>query len=410
MDGERMSGFHLASTENHGFAGAAGRDDAQRQPDRRIVNSWNEWDPLEEVVVGTATGACYDPSEPGYAPRVRDGIGAFPRGPRLASTVEQANAELDGLVKLLESRDVTVRRPSPFDFAAPARTPTFATDTHLGATCPRDVMITIGSEVIEAPMSRRARYFEYLAYRPLMAHYFEADPKMTWVAGPKPTMSDTMYRPEFWTLSADERDAAMHRLEFCVTADDVLFDAADLTRMGRDVFVQESMTTNRAGVSWLRRHLGQRGLRTHRVRFLLDRFPSHIDCTFVPLRPGLVLTNPDRPLHPSDRAPFTANDWRFVDAPEPVRSDAEMPRHCQSSRWLSMNVLSLSPTVIVCEEREYPLHERLHALGFEVLTVPFSGVYELGGSLHCATWDVRRRGNREDYFPQPCADRYERGS
>jgi glycine amidinotransferase len=34
-----------------------------------------------------------------------------------------------------------------------------------------------------------------------------------------------------------------------------------------------------------------------------------------------------------------------------------------------------------------------------VLTVPFRHVYEFGGSLHCATWDLHRAGTREDYFP-----------
>jgi glycine amidinotransferase len=259
-------------------------------------------------------------------------------------------------------------------------------------------MITVGPDVIEAPMSRRARFFEYLAYRPLVAAYFASDPRMTWVAAPKPTMADAMYRDEFWELTLEQRYAAMHGFEYCITQDEVVFDAADITRLGRDIFVQESMTTNRAGIDWLRRHLSMRGVRVHRLRFPLDRNPSHIDCTFVPLRPGLALTNPDRPVHERDGGLFELNGWQFVNAPEPMCRDADLPRFCQSSRWLAMNVLSLSPTTIVCEEGEHRLHECLTSLGFEVLVVPFTGVYEFGGSLHCATWDIRRYGECEDYF------------
>ncbi|MGD9528526.1 MAG: glycine amidinotransferase, partial [Pseudonocardia sp.] len=207
-----------------------------------------------------------------------------------------------------------------------------------------------------------------------------------------------MYRSGFFELSLDERHARMHDFEFCVTQDEVVFDAADITRMGRDVFVQESMTTNRAGIEWLRRELTPRGLRVHAVHFPLDFFPSHIDCTFVPLRPGLVLTNPDRPIRVAERAFFARNGWRFVDAPDPAYTDDEMPRHCQSSRWLSMNLLSVTPELVVCEERETRLHALLRGLGFEVVTVPFRHVYEFGGSLHCATWDVRRRGGCGEFF------------
>ncbi|MEV5518357.1 hypothetical protein AB0L50_36615 [Streptomyces flaveolus] len=34
-----------------------------------------------------------------------------------------------------------------------------------------------------------------------------------------------------------------------------------------------------------------------------------------------------------------------------------------------------------------------------MFTVPVRHVFGCGGSLHCATWDVRRTGTPEDYFP-----------
>jgi glycine amidinotransferase len=88
-----------------------------------------------------------------------------------------------------------------------------------------------------------------------------------------------------------------------------------------------------------------------------------------------------------------------VDAPEPVLTNDDMPLYCQSSKWLSMNVLSISPEKVICEEQEKPLQDLLDSFGFEVFTVPFRDVFEYGGSLHCATWDIRRDGTREDYFP-----------
>ena len=61
-----------------------------------------------------------------------------------------------------------------------------------------------------------------------------------------------------------------------------------MMRCGKDIFVQLSMTCNDAGIEWLRRELEPHGLRVHRVRFPYDLAPSHLDCTFVPLRPEVL--------------------------------------------------------------------------------------------------------------------------
>lgn len=365
-----------------------------------VVNAWNEWDPLREVVVGSAAGACYEPVEPGNRPRVRGSDRPFPTGPKPRERIARAEEELDGLAALLESRGIVVRRPAEHDFSRPVSTPRFEVANQYCAVCPRDVMATVGNGIIEATMSRRARFFEYEPYRPLVYGYWESDPRVEWTVAPKPTMGPEMYREEFWEWPLEERYRRMHESEFCVTQDQVVFDAADMSRLGRDIIVQESMTTNRPGIRWLKRHLEPRGFRVHPVHFPLDHFPSHIDCTFVPLAPGLVLTNPERPIRDGERRMFTENGWKLVEAPQPVLTDEQMPEYCQSSIWLSMNVLSLSPTTVVCEERERPLQELLSGMGMEVLTVPFRNVFEYGGSLHCATWDIRRDGGPEDYFPE----------
>ncbi len=373
-----------------------------------IVNAWNEWDELEEMVVGIADDANFEPTEPGNRPALRDKKIAenfpFPRGPKKQAVTDKANEELNGLAALLESHGVTVRRPEKHNFGAAVKTPLFEVENQYCAVCPRDVMITFGNEILEATMSRRGRFFEYLPYRKLVYEYWQNDPSMIWNAAPKPTMQDAMYREEFWTWPLEERYARMHDFEFCITQDEVIFDAADCTRLGRDVFVQESMTTNRAGIRWLKKHLEPRGFRVHDIHFPLDLFPSHIDCTFVPLAPGIVLTNPERPIREGEGKLFFDNDWQFVDAPQPTSTNDEMPMFCQSSKWLAMNVLSISPHKVICEAQETPLQELLHKLGFDVYPIPFRNVFEFGGSLHCATWDIRRKGTCEDYFP---ALRYE---
>ena len=46
-----------------------------------------------------------------------------------------------------------------------------------GCMPPRDVLLTVGKEILSAPMSFRCRYWEYLAYHPLMQRYFDEDPE-----------------------------------------------------------------------------------------------------------------------------------------------------------------------------------------------------------------------------------------
>lgn len=56
---------------------------------------------------------------------------------------------------------------------------------------PRDILMVVGNEIIEAPMAWRARFFEYRAYRPLIKEYFRNGAK--WTTAPKPTMADELY-------------------------------------------------------------------------------------------------------------------------------------------------------------------------------------------------------------------------
>jgi len=59
------------------------------------------------------------------------------------------------------------------------------------AAMPRDILITVGDEIIEAPMAWRSRYFEWTAYRSIMKEYIQAGGK--WTLAPKPEMKDDLY-------------------------------------------------------------------------------------------------------------------------------------------------------------------------------------------------------------------------
>lgn len=137
------------------------------------VSSHNEWDPLEEVIVGRIDNMAHAPMEQAVkcisdasdrAARAADRCHPMPAS---AAALE----ELQGFVDLLKGEGVVVRRPEECDYTQPVHTPTFSTPSALGAACPRDSLLVVGDTVIEAPMSWRCRHFETLAFKPLLTEW-----------------------------------------------------------------------------------------------------------------------------------------------------------------------------------------------------------------------------------------------
>ena len=79
---------------------------------------------------------------------------------------------------MLTKREIKVDRPDPIDFSKKTSTPDWEAETMFGCMPPRDVLLTVGSEILEATMSYRCRWFEYLCYRPLLKRYYDDDPNM----------------------------------------------------------------------------------------------------------------------------------------------------------------------------------------------------------------------------------------
>ncbi len=353
------------------------------------VNSHTEWDLLEEVIVGRADHACvpeWHVAIEATMPKKHHTFFKTHGGrPFPAELLAAAARELDGLCARLTSEGVTVRRPDPVDWSVPFSTPAFGPTPGLYGAMPRDVLLVVADEIIEAPMAWRCRYFESRAYRRLVKEYFHAGAR--WTAAPKPELGDATFRDD---LTGGEFDVYADRS--ATTEAEPVFDAADFCRVGRDIFCQVSQVTNRFGIAWLARHLGP-GYRVHVLPFD-DPNAMHIDASFVPLAPGRLLINPARVT--AETLPAMFRSWEILVAPEPTVPDSH-PFYF-TSKWLSVNVLSLDEKRVVVEAAEQPMIDLLKHHGFEPIPVPFRNFGSLGGAFHCATADVRRRGTLESFF------------
>src|SRR5689334_19147428 len=122
-----------------------------------VVCSYNEWDTLEEVIVGRVEGASVPawhvtleatmPAGQWDFYRERGG-GRFPQ-----EQIDAAARQLEEFVHILEAEGVIVTRPEPLDYCRRYATPEWESPCGLYAAMPRDVLLVVGDELIEAPMA-----------------------------------------------------------------------------------------------------------------------------------------------------------------------------------------------------------------------------------------------------------------
>jgi glycine amidinotransferase len=365
------------------------------------INSWNEWDPLKRIIVGRVDGRMIQAPEPAWSyewPEYGYPKGVY--GPFPEEMEEKAKEQMQNFVDLLRSEGVTVDRPEPMDFSQTVETPDWTQDSMVSCMPPRDLLLPVGNEILEATMSKRSRWFEFICYRPILEKYFKEDPDFRWEAAPKPRLTDQSYKDDYWKekmkMSEEEQiEKLTKNKDFVITEKEPLFDAADVTRLGKDLFVQRSMTTNGAGIKWLDQHFPD--LRVHEILFR-DTHPRHMDATFIPVKPKLALINKDRPpLTDEFTELLERNGWDLIESAdwyhdEPVKLN-------KSGLALSLNTLMLDPDTVMVLEKEKEQIKQFRDLGLDVIPVPFWDAAPFGGALHCATADVHREGEREDYFP-----------
>ncbi|GLZ00513.1 amidinotransferase [Actinoplanes sp. NBRC 103695] len=366
----------------------SGADTVAAEPEDTIgspVRSYNEWDPLEEVIVGAVDGAHFPPYDAVTAaplsPAQRAVFKERAGRPFPADEVAAARDELDQLVDILKNQGARVRRPEPRDHGRSYGAPGWSS-TGLYDAMPRDLLLVVGDRIIEAPMAWRSRYFASSAYRSLLKEYFHGGAR--WSAGPRPELADDLY-VEGWT---DQPDGEPFRS--VITEFEPTFDAADFMRCGRDIFVQRSHVTNMMGIEWVRREIGDE-YQVHVVE-LADDHPMHIDASLMPLAPGKLLIHPDRVVE----VPAQFKNWEVRRAPEPVIPDGH-PLY-MTSKWINMNILMVDETHMVVEAQDIPMRRLAESWGITPIPCPFRNFNSFGGSFHCATTDVRRRGELRSYI------------
>ncbi|MER7229946.1 glycine amidinotransferase [Streptomyces olivaceus] len=381
-----------------------------------LLNSFDEWSRLREVVVGSAENyvsherelsfdlffhdnlAQDNPSRSEwYYPRLsaRSESADRRRLPVARRYVDELNEDLEGLADTLRDLGVTVHRPR----ALPAETAEVTTPAWSASVVPplniRDNTLVLGDEIIETPPMIRSRYFETQLLKPLFQEYFRSGCR--WTVMPRPLMTDASFDLSYVrtaTAGGPTEPVEEPRPSPYDVGLEMMFDAAQCLRLGRDIVANVSTENHELGVAWLERHLEGR-FRVHRVHRLSD---SHIDSMVLALRPGLLLVRSEAVV---EALPPALRRWDRIVAPTPTENN--FPRYDDdalilTSPFIDLNVLSVDPETVLVNEASPELVRTLEDAKFTVVPVRHRHRRLFGGGFHCFTLDTVRDGGPEDYL------------
>ena len=303
-----------------------------------MINSYNEWDKLEQCVVGSATDANWPVNDPVFAKEGEKTTWKetpVPRGPVPQRIIDEANEDLNALATTLTSLGVEVLRPDTMNF-----------QTHDGMYnyCPRDRLLVYGETVVNPAMMYPCRDMEFQCYYNII-------------------------------------DKAKHYL-YMPRHEGMILDAANILRLNDKMLYLESASGNRKAYDWL-----------------CDQFPDveielcnfyagvHIDSTIVTLREGLVLLNGSRVN--SHNCPKVFEKWEKIYIDDVIAQD--FYQYPYASKWIAMNMLVVDPSTVIVDAAQHSLIELLTRKGFTVIPRTLRHSRTLGGGFHCVTLDTRRK-------------------
>lgn len=325
------------------------------------IGSYNEWDPLKTVVVGTAASANFPVTDKLFQLQMSQAGWTEtppPAGPVAQKIIDETNVDLEILCDTLDDMGIWVERPRALDFQL--------LDGQY-AYCPRDNLLVVGDTVIEAPMSTKARQLEMLSYNEIRRWAILGGAK--WIAAPAPI------------LKYDEN--VLENDKFCLNNREPIFDAANICRFGRNLLYLQSSTGNKRGAEWLQNILPQ-----HEVHVTDVYKSAHIDSTIVPIDENHVVLNASRVTE--DSLPWFIKEMKKIWITENMINPQGFIGYPYASKWIAINMLALGDKRVICDANQPKIHELLKEHGFHVIPLELRHARTLGGGFHCVTLDLLR--------------------
>ena len=304
-----------------------------------MISSFNEWDNLKLVVVGSATHANWPTDDPVFAQekqKTRWKETPVPSGPVAQHVIDESNEDLDTLARTLQQLGTQVIRPDPFDFQAAGGMYNY---------CPRDRLLIYGNTIVDPAMMYPCRDQEITALGQVISQ-----------------SRDIRVMP---------RDQGM------------VLDAANICRLNDTWLFLESASGNQPAYNWLCEQFPD-------VKIELVNFYNgvHIDSTVTPLREGLVVLNSNRVNE--DNCPRAFDFWDKIYITADDISPQSFYEYPYASDWIAVNMLAVTPDTVIVDKKQTKLIKKLESYKLTVIPLELRHSRTLGGGFHCVTLDLIR--------------------
>lgn len=302
-----------------------------------MISSYNEWDSLKRVVLGTAEYANWPVNDPVFTEEGKKTLWTetpVPSGPVPQHIIDETNEDLATMARTFHQLGVDIERPTTLNFQA---------HDGLYNYCPRDRFIVYGGTVVDCAMMYPCRDMEYQCYIDILAD------------------ANKIIRMP--------RDKGF------------VLDAANIMRLNDTWLFLESSSGNRLAYEWLCNQFPE-------VNIELCNFYSgvHIDSTITPLREGLVMLNGSRVN--DTNCPKALEKWDKIYVNEVVPQD--FYQYPYASKWIALNMLVIDPHTVMCDKYQTDLIKTLESHQFTVIPLELRHSRTLGGGFHCVTLDLVR--------------------
>ena len=306
-----------------------------------IVNSHNEWDPLEEVIVGAGLSAELPRLDFSFKLFFHDNIygqnfGDVAHQYITKRHVEEHNEDLETFVEVLQRHGVTVKRPKVPEKVHKVKTPWWDSTVHPALNV-RDQAMIIGDTIIESSPTCRWRYFENDFLKHLFLEYFKDG--ANWIQAPKPLMLDTSFDLSYVNEETGAKEYYQGEMDndphYMDMGHEIMFDAANCVRMGTHILINCANENQWLGAKWLQKTLGD-----DYTVWPVEVTDSHIDSTFLPIRPGVGIIMKE---HVRSRLPIELQEWDLIHVPLRYRSPDEWAKQDikLASPRIELNILSI---------------------------------------------------------------------
>ncbi len=305
------------------------------------ISVYNEWSPLEEVVLGIAPELYFpathpielEPVNPWWRRALTVMLSTIAKGRRVPACITNKYvAELEALQKVLIEHGVKVYRPAPI-------TPLAKESLGLAQMFARDPIMAVGNTLIVGQLQIEMRHKERRGFDSLLAELTRNSERVV-----------------------------------SIPSNDIFLEGGDVMIDLPYVYVGVGKYgSNTKGVEWLQSQLGT-AVKVVPVPLATSGI-LHLDCCMTLIGPRLGIIHRESLVSP---LPPPLDTYEFIEVDAHTRQE------------LGTNVLILDPKTIIVQLRHVQLQQDLQEHGFRVIPLDFSWHTQLDGAFRCATAPIRR--------------------